>query len=211
MAEVTTATALRVVDSFSAGNETAVEVHPPDVNPAGHPWAVSAQPAVIRNAQFAPQGNHPSTLATAMIETDMADGIKKRTLTMVNFQRKKAIVFTMPKQQPALPEEARRPAVPVGNDTHDGRPVIKAHIQTVDGRMQEIWTAEDIGLVVFTRLDTPTATTTSELKNVALGEPNGSVFAIPQGYSVRREAVPPTRSATLPWPTPPGQARRPQR
>jgi hypothetical protein len=144
--------------------------------------------------------------ALGAVITDM----KKRTLTLVNFDHQEAIVFAIPKKEPTVPGEAKNPAVPVGNAIHDGRSVTKAHVKTVDGRTQEIWTDDDIGLVVLSKLETPTTTTVRELKNVARSEPQASVFDIPHGYSVRRDTLPSSLSASQRWQTP-GNRQLPQR
>jgi hypothetical protein len=53
-----------------------------------------------------------------------------------------------------------------------------------DGERGEIWTADELGLIVMTRSQSATLVSTRILRNITLREPDSSLFAVPSGYVV---------------------------
>ena len=54
---------------------------------------------------------------------------------------------------------------------------------------------DHLGLVVWSRIETPSLTTIRELRNVVKVEPDRTAFDIPRGYKVIRNALPPSSTA----------------
>ena len=124
--------------------------------------------------------------------------MSKSTLTALSFERREAVVFAIPGEGTRSAEVTSRLTMPLGHDMHDGRPVTKSLIRMAAGVRQENWMADAIGVVVRSKLETSTTTTTRELKNISRTEPNDALFEIPPGFSVRREVLPAT-SSTEGW------------
>jgi hypothetical protein len=132
--------------------------------------------------------------------------VNKGTLTLLNADTRQALVFTV---REIAPDPARKPAglspaVPFAEGRYEGRAVSKARIKDPGGKEHEVWTATDIGLAVFSRIESPGLTTTKALRKVVQREPDAAVFAVPDGYAVEHHTVPALEpNAMRPGPVPP--------
>lgn len=124
--------------------------------------------------------------------------IEARTMTMLNAERKQALVLEMP--EPTL--HLQRPASPIvepfAPGTHEGRAVEKTLRTAADGSKQEVWFAKDVGTIVYSRIDAPGLTTVRTLRNMKVEEPSPVVFQIPAEYAVTRQGLPPERGQAPP-------------
>jgi hypothetical protein len=92
-------------------------------------------------------------------------------------------------------------AAPLAEAMVDGRRVTKARLGNGPGESQELWTAKDLGLVVFSKITSLTLTRAKSLRNVSLRDPDPSLFAVPKGYTVMRlDTSGPTAPPALPAP-----------
>lgn len=124
--------------------------------------------------------------------------IEARTMTMLNAERKQALVLEMPEPTLHLRRPASPPIEPFARGAHEGRAVEKTLRTAADGSKQEIWFAKDLGAVVYSRIEAPGLTTVRVLRNVKVEEPPLSVFQIPAEYVVTRQTLPPEREQTPP-------------
>jgi hypothetical protein len=115
------------------------------------------------------------------------------TITLVNHETRSARVFRVPKGGPAL---SQTPSVKrFGEGVVEGHRVSKTRVVAADGAKHELWTADDIGVVVMTRAETVNFVNTKALKNIKVQEPDHSKFAIPSGYSVQDVTAAPISGA----------------
>jgi hypothetical protein len=125
------------------------------------------------------------------VREDSPDGaiitdIKTGTVTVLNFETKVARVVKVP----ALPEASTPTSLPSvmpleeATATVDGRLVTKKRFQNAQGESQEFWTAKDLGLVVFSKITSPSLTTAKSFRNISVGEPDPSVFRVPSDYTI---------------------------
>jgi hypothetical protein len=122
----------------------------------------------------------------------MITDVRAGTVTVLNHARKEAkviVVTALPR--PAAPR-AGTAAAPrsLGEATVEGHPVTKART-TAGGATQELWTAKDLGLVVFSKVEAPDFGMTKVLRNLSLREPDAALFRIPSDYTVTHETAPP--------------------
>ena len=122
--------------------------------------------------------------------------MKKRRLTTLSFARQEAVVFALPAEETRPAELTSRTPMPSGHIVYDGQPVTQSRVTLADGATQETWTADELGLVVLSKLETSTATTIRELKNISRTEPADSLFESPHGFSLRWEVLPATPTVT---------------
>ena len=82
-------------------------------------------------------------------------------------------------------------ASPFADDTVEGRKVTKARATGPGGEKHEAWTDTDLGLVVFSRVDSPGFTMAKSLRNVKVRDPHPSLFKVPKGrlHRARRPAA----------------------
>lgn len=118
----------------------------------------------------------------------------KPTLTTLSFERQEAVVFAFPGGETRPAGVTSRPPMPLGHAVHDGHPVTKSRVTMADGVTQETWTADELGVVVLSQLETSTATTIRELTNISRRKPADSLFEVPHGFILRREVLPATSS-----------------
>lgn len=120
--------------------------------------------------------------------------IKKARMTIFNKTAKEAMVFQF---DPATKDPTPRteaPGRPVLRGVYEEFPVSKVRAPLDDGAEHEMWTATDLGLIVYGRVGSPQLTTTKRLKNIKLAEPEEELFEVPAGYrSVERKVPPPKR------------------
>ena len=116
--------------------------------------------------------------------------VNKGTLTLLNADAKQALVFTVNEAAPNRKPKGVSAAVPYARGRHEGRDVSKARVKGPDGKENEVWTATDIGLTVFSRIESAGVTTTKALRKVVQGEPDPAVFTVPEDYTVEHHAVP---------------------
>jgi hypothetical protein len=128
--------------------------------------------------------------------------VNKGTLTLLNADTKQALVLTVNEVAPSKKPSGVSRAVPYARGRHEGRDVSKARVTSPDGKESEVWTATDIGLMVFSRIESAGLTTTKALRKVVQGEPDPAVFAVPEDYAVQHQTVP----ALDPSSKPPGLA-----
>jgi len=118
--------------------------------------------------------------------------VRAQTVTLLNPQRKEATVVHMTGATAARATAPRPAMAVVGETTVEGHPVVKQAKQQT-----ETWIATDLELPVFSRTTAADRTTTKELRNIQVGDPDPAVFAIPKDYKVIVQSAPP--------PAPPGR------
>jgi hypothetical protein len=116
--------------------------------------------------------------------------IRARTMTMLNSERKQALVLQMPEATQRA-ERATAEPIPFEPGDHEGRAVEKTRRTAADGTNQEVWFARDLGAVVYSRIEVTGLTTIRTLRNLKAEEPPTIVFEIPAEYVVTRQALPP--------------------
>jgi hypothetical protein len=150
--------------------------------------------------QFTRRG-HIYRSASGKVRQDSGNGamitdFKSGTVTLLIDEKNEARVFKIPPELRTAPllgtEQARVPAkvAPFEETVIDGRPIAKTRIVGPQGEMQELWTATDIGVVTFARVQMNGTTTTQQLRKLSVGEPDPQVFTVPSHYKVIEE---PTR------------------
>jgi hypothetical protein len=120
----------------------------------------------------------------------MIADVNTGTLTLLNADTKQALVFTVREIAPSRKPKGVSPAVPYARGRHEGRDVSKARVKGPDGKENEVWTATDIGLMVFSRIESAGLTTTKALRKVVQGEPDPAVFTVPEDYAVEHHTLP---------------------
>jgi hypothetical protein len=128
---------------------------------------------------------------------------KARTITVLNFATKEARIVKVSAKAPAssIKGKSMSASAPPAEAMVDGRRVMKSHVANAPGESQELWTARDLGLVVFSKISSPTLTTAKSLRNVSLRNPDPSLFAVPKGYTVSRlDTSGPSAAPALPAP-----------
>jgi hypothetical protein len=108
----------------------------------------------------------------------------KRTVTVLKESTKEARVVSVGPPSDTTRRESLPPAKPVGEGVVEGFRVTKVRMEDANGGSQEIWTAPDLGLIVFSRVESRNMTTTRVLSKIRLAEPSRAVFAVPDGYKV---------------------------
>ena len=130
--------------------------------------------------------------------------VNKGTLTLLNADTKQALVFTVNEVAPSKKPSGVSRAVPYARGRHEGRDVNKARVRGADGKESEVWTAPDLGLMVFSRIESAGLTTTKALSKVVQREPDPAVFTVPEDYEVQQHTVPALEpNAMRPGLTPP--------
>jgi len=115
-----------------------------------------------------------------------------KSVTLLNFKTKQALVFDMKDMKPVpAATKSEHTTTSFGRTSLEGYQAIKAKGVGPRGEKVEVWTAESIKAVVFTRTETPGMTMTRYLRNITVREADPAVFAVPHGYSVTRQAPPP--------------------
>jgi len=126
----------------------------------------------------------------------MITDVQSGTVTLLNHANKEAkviVVTGQPRPSASLANKAAMPQA-FAETTIEGHAVTKART-AAGGATQEVWTAKDLGLVVFSKVDAPDFAMTKTLRNVSLREPDPALFKIPNGYTVTHENAPPMPSA----------------
>jgi len=117
---------------------------------------------------------------------------KGRTVTLLTFANKQALVIDLKSVPPPQARNASIPsATPFGRTILEGHEAAKARSVGPQGEKIEMWTAVDVNAVVFTRAEAPGMTTTRYLRNIAVREPDPQLFEVPKGYSVTKQSPPP--------------------
>jgi hypothetical protein len=127
----------------------------------------------------------------------MITDVRSGTVTLLNHAKKEAKVIVVTGQPRPSASLANKAAMPQSFEeaTIEGHAVTKAR-KAAGGATQEVWTAKDLGLVVFSKVDAPDFAMTKTLRNFSLREPDPALFRIPSGYTVTHEDAPPMPSAT---------------
>jgi hypothetical protein len=113
--------------------------------------------------------------------TDVAAG----KITILVAETKEARVITVPAEQRTLPARSSHPGPEVFEEARiEGRRVSKARGQGPQGQKMEMWTARDLGIVIWTKTEAPGLSSTKEMRNISTEEPNRSLFEIPPDYTV---------------------------
>jgi hypothetical protein len=122
------------------------------------------------------------------------------TVTLINTFTKEATVITVGTGR-SIPADARPPSglEAAGQVTVEGHPVTKT-IANIADRSQEVWTATDIGFVVFVKVSTQELSTTKTFKNIVVGEPDPAVFELPKDYKITTKIGPLEAPGALPAP-----------
>jgi hypothetical protein len=144
--------------------------------------------------QFATHGRYYRSQSGQLREDSPLGAIitdlKTGTITMLNFERKEAHVVKVAAQPRAKPKNMPA-AVPFEEGTVEGRTVTKARVTGAGGEQHEAWTDKDLGLVVFSRVESPGFTMAKSLRNVTVREPQPSLFKVPKDFTVV-DGPPPT-------------------
>jgi len=136
----------------------------------------------------------------------MITDVRSGTVTLLNRATKEAKVIVVTGQpRPPAPAAGKVPKA-FAETTIEGHAVTKAR-NAMGTTTQEVWTAKDLGLVVFSKVDAPDFGMTKVLRNFSVREPDPAVFQIPQDYTVTHESVPPTPPGPRLAPRVPSQAR----
>ena len=112
-----------------------------------------------------------------------------KTVTLLDTSKKEATVLTT-LGSPVPTDGQKTPFVQGVTTTIEGFSVTKASTTTPDGHVNEVWTATDIGLGVYVRVQTTDITLTKTLSNIAVHEPDPAVFQIPTDYTVTTKTGP---------------------
>ena len=144
--------------------------------------------------QFATHGRYYRSQSGQLREDSPLGAIitdlKTGTITMLNFERNEAHVVKVAAQPKTRPKNMPA-ASPFADDTVEGRKVTKARATGPGGEKHEAWTDTDLGLVVFSRVDSPGFTMAKSLRNVKVRDPHPSLFKVPKDYTVL-DGPPPT-------------------
>lgn len=124
--------------------------------------------------------------------------LKSGTITMLNFETKEAHVIRVAAKSRASRPKNVPSAVPFQEATVEGRHVTKALAKGARGETHESWTDKDLGLVVFSKIESPGLTMAKSLRNVSRREPHPSVFKVPKGYTITDAPVPAPSAGPVP-------------
>lgn len=115
--------------------------------------------------------------------------LNAKTVTLLSFENKQALVFDLT-AAPTRSKSQNAVATAFGRTTLEGFQAIKARGVGPGGEKLEVWTAESVKAIVFTRTEAPGITKTRYLRNIAVRELDPAIFAVPQGYAVTRQTPP---------------------
>ena len=176
---------------------------------------VAALNASVETTYTFPNGQEVTTLgrfyrsSTGQVREDSGRGamiidVSQGSVALLNAETKEARLITIPadKRTPSRNEPPAIEATEVG--ALEGHPVTKARAKGSNGQNQEFWTATDLGIVLWAKVESAGLTTTRALKNVGVSEPDPSLFQIPADYTVVNQTLPselikpvgPTRAAS---------------
>jgi hypothetical protein len=124
--------------------------------------------------------------------------IKSGTITMLNFETKEAHVIRVGAKSRASRPKNVPSAVPFQETTVEGRHVTKALAKGARGETHESWTDKDLGLLVFSKIESPGLTMAKSLRNVSRREPHPSMFKVPKGYTITDAPVPAPSAGPVP-------------
>lgn len=113
--------------------------------------------------------------------------LDKGTVTLLIAERKEARIIRVPQNQRAPTRRDRPAAERFEEATVGGHRVVKTRARGPRGETQEVWTATDLGIVTFSRMESAGLTTTQTLHNISVREPDAAVFQVPGGYTVINE------------------------
>lgn len=107
------------------------------------------------------------------------------TITILIAETKEARVLRIPAEQRQRPTVPDRPTPEVFEETTvSGHRVAKSRTSGPQGQRVEFWTARDLGVVTWTKTEAGGLTTTKELRNLSLEEPDQAMFSVPVDYVV---------------------------
>jgi hypothetical protein len=138
----------------------------------------------------------------------MITDVRTGTVTLLNRATKEARVIVMAGQPRSSAPDAGKAPEPFEEATIEGHAVTKAR-RAMAGTTQELWTAKDLGLVMFSKVDAPNFAMTKVLRNFSLRDPDPQVFRIPDDYKVTHETTAPTLPGPAQAPRFPPPPRRP--
>jgi len=160
----------------------------------------------LANGQQFSKHAHIYRSTTGKVRQDTANGSsitdpEAGTVTLLNSSKKEARVVVIPpelRMPPALGDQhlSRVPATvePFEETKANGHRIAKTRVTGSRGETREVWTATDLGIVTFARVQANGVTTTQELRNLSVREPDPKLFEVPGDYAVTRE---PTRADIL--------------
>lgn len=116
---------------------------------------------------------------------------RRLRVTVLDHRNQEARVLTLP----ASTSRDLRPTAPrlepTGNDVLEGFTVSKSRL-SLGGLEHEVWTADDLGLTVYSKMSSPQGLTViRQLRRLETTEPAPKVFLTPPGYRIREEAADP--------------------
>ncbi len=151
--------------------------------------------------------------------------VNKGTVTLLMSETKEARIITIPVERRTSPRKELPAVERFEEATIEGHPIVKARTKGPNGESQEFWTAKDLGIVTWSKVESGVLTTTRVLQNIAVAEPDQSLFQVPSDYTVIDQPLPwemissvaPTRSPNgngfgqviavpAPSPDPPGRS-----
>jgi hypothetical protein len=116
-------------------------------------------------------------------------------VTILNFETKEAHVMKVPGNQAHPAMDVRTSS---GHGNVEGHKVSKMASAGPHGEKLEAWSADDLGLTVFTRSQSSNMTMTKYVRNIKVEEPDPSLFEIPSGYTIRKLDAPASGPPQLP-------------
>ena len=110
------------------------------------------------------------------IITDTTNG----TVTLLVADRREAHVFNVPANRQPSVDKTKHGPTPYSTDVVEGHPVAKTRVDAGNGRVHEVWTATDLGVPLYSRLQSPGLVTEKSLHNVKAETPIPRCFESPR-------------------------------
>lgn len=169
---------------------------------------------VLRDGQEVRVSGSYYRSADGKVREDTGNGsviadVQKGTLTLLNAERKEALVLTIP-----TPDVATTRQRPPDQQTsyeqaqHEGHTVMKARMIDPDGTQREVWMAPAFALPLFSRIESPGMSATKAFRQIRAEEPDPMVFSVPEGFSVTHQTLPADPGMVPPSPGSPGKGPR---
>jgi hypothetical protein len=112
-----------------------------------------------------------------------------RQIIITRRATEEARVFDAASAPKQLPPDSPTDLTPIGESMVDGLRVTKMR-SGKEGATREFWTAKEIGLVVYSRVEGPTLSVTRVTRDIVLREPSGEVFRVPGNYRIEQAEAP---------------------
>jgi hypothetical protein len=137
--------------------------------------------------------------------TDVAAG----SITILIAETKEARVFMIPAEQRVRAARPNRAVPEVFEESVvGGHRVTKARAKGPQGDRIEFWTAKDLGVVTWTKIERAGRTTTKALRNLSTKEPSPDMFTIPADYGIIEQKARPGNGPRIVLPRPGAPNRR---